>query len=133
MIDGEGPRDDVSGPASPDPFESFLPKLSGGGDVSPESLSRYSSCGGESEFERLGGRFDRNLEERKLSGSGFDLLKGSVKEGSQTMELVNWNCIVPKGIVGKVVESIMTWIVGKNLLMGEPVRGAPLVVELEMN
>ncbi|XP_021650647.2 uncharacterized protein LOC110642801 isoform X2 [Hevea brasiliensis] len=123
MIDGEGPRDDVSGPASPDPFESFLPKLSGGGDVSPESLSRYSSCGGESEFERycsansvmgtpsfcssfgplndsiesefgslrsldgglenfsLGGRFDRNLEERKLSGSGFDLLKGSVKEG----------------------------------------------------
>ncbi|XP_015579695.1 uncharacterized protein LOC8288989 [Ricinus communis] len=43
MINGEGP-------ASPDPFDSFTPKTTD--DVSPGSLSRYSSCGGESEFER---------------------------------------------------------------------------------
>lgn len=132
MIDGEGPREDRSGSVSPDPFDSFTPKSPGGGDVSPGSVSRSSSCG-ESEFERycsansvmgtpsfcgsfgplndsaesefeslrsldgglenfsLGGRFDRNLEELKLPGSGFDHLKGS---GSSQLQLycVEGNC-----------------------------------------
>ncbi|XP_050223940.1 uncharacterized protein LOC126673736 isoform X2 [Mercurialis annua] len=45
MINGKGP-------ASPDPFD--LKNTSGGGGdhASPGSLSRYSSCGEESEFER---------------------------------------------------------------------------------
>ncbi|KDP31083.1 hypothetical protein JCGZ_11459 [Jatropha curcas] len=52
MINGEGPHEDVSGTTSSDLFDSFPPKLSGGGDASPGSLSQYSSCGGESEFEK---------------------------------------------------------------------------------
>ncbi|XP_031277175.1 uncharacterized protein LOC116135597 [Pistacia vera] len=50
MNNGEGTRENASEVASPDVFDSFPPK-SDGGDVSPASLSHYSSCG-ESEFER---------------------------------------------------------------------------------
>ncbi|WCJ36088.1 Phox (PX) domain-containing protein [Euphorbia peplus] len=104
MINGDGPQ---YRPPSPDPLD---PKFSDADDVSPGSHSRYSSCGGESEFDRycsansvmgtpslcssFGHSNDRidfefgslksfdnfSLDEPKRSALGFDCLKESVKE-----------------------------------------------------